>query len=51
MDPDMTKTDVGKMKKSALVRPVFKVKMIEQKYKFMFSELNIISIIFSNVQS
>ena len=51
MDPDTTKTDFGKMKKSASVRPVLKVKMIEQKYKSMFNELNIISIIFSNVQS
>ena len=52
MAPDRTKTDVRKMKKTASVRPVLKSKDDRTKaQKYMFSELNIISIMFSNVHS
>ena len=48
MAPDRTKTDVRKMKKTASVRPVLKSKDDRTKAQnYMFSELNIISIMFS----
>ena len=52
MAPDRTQIDIRKMKKTASVRPVLKSKDDRTKAQnYMFSELNIISIMFSNVHS
>ena len=48
MAPDRTQIDIRKMKKTASVRPVLKSKDDRTKAQnYMFSELNIISIMFS----